>query len=1036
MQISPQLISLGISLLALLIIVIQVLAGAIRGLKKSTFRLVWIFAWGMLCLLISSLIAKALVNIDISFLHLSANGQQVSTLPEYIQKMLEASNPDVSQMMADNPQILELCTQIAICVLNLVFFEVLFWLVKWILYPLWAILAAIFFKNKTKSKKKHENVYIRDEVRSPKKHRLLGMLVGLGTGLVVAFFAYVPLAGISNALTMLESETTVEYDGATQKGVISQYAGEYTEYLYVFENSIINKAFKYTGLGTIQNLASNVLTTTSYDGQKINLQSEIKTFAPVYVDYTKITNYDMQNLSKTDIEELLPIIDDAQSRVLSSGIVKSLYNELAPYIVKNMLSNENYFIQLPKFDDEFANIILKDSLRAMFGLNANNEFDKNKLTMIDDIKGDFSKVIEIVQSLNDADIAIDIIKGDVTRESLQQKLTTALGENIVDKLFEISIVQKLVPVVVEPSIQKAVELVPEFEYDGVNVSINYVAVSGGVSVDNLKNFAKSTISSAIKVFKNIDTDTVLYVNSADFSELGKVLDNLKIATIISRDTFDSAINYVTKYADKSVSEMEIDESLKPMANILIEKLAGIGSFETEFAYIGNAYKVYLDAEEMSIETGAKMLDKIKQTYIYTSSLDELIGEAHDLLVDYVSENDMPISISDLDKVVGSIKLIDSYEQEYVKVKNVYDFLTTLSPEELTEDANLLLLTEKIDESVALGSVLVSDANCKIFLNNFIDKITLPEDFADLTIDDKPILTALKENVQSVTSYKTEMQALIDIKSISDITATDKEKFVEVGSVLNKVKSSKLLGNLIKSVVANYIDTELENYTIDTSILPIIKSVKDNVDENTNFETEFGYMYDFMSADFDSISNFKSYLSVNLIDENGKSKSTLITENALYDIVIEMADNVELDGVDIIQDIKDQLEVDKQNDVNIISVLSELDEITDKFNDLKSVPSVTGMNDEYLQSLGDEIDLLTRETDGYPTVINDSAKNKIGVYVAEVIKEKVISELGENHEKAQKVSVTYSKISDLAQFEAEFESKFKNAFAQFATDLED
>ena len=84
-MISPQIISLIITGLALLLIAVQVIAGSIRGLKKSVFRLIWIFGWGVVCILISSVIAKLLVNMDISFLNIYVNGTKITTLPAYIQ---------------------------------------------------------------------------------------------------------------------------------------------------------------------------------------------------------------------------------------------------------------------------------------------------------------------------------------------------------------------------------------------------------------------------------------------------------------------------------------------------------------------------------------------------------------------------------------------------------------------------------------------------------------------------------------------------------------------------------------------------------------------------------------------------------------------------------------------------------------------------------------------------------------------------------------------------------------------------------------
>ncbi len=1027
MSITPQLISLIISLVAVFFIFVSFVLGAIRGLKKSVFRLVWILAWGIVCLVFSGIIAKALVNVNISFLHLNVNGEAVSTLPEYIQKLISSSNPDVSQMMADNPRVFELCTQIAICVLNLFFFEVLFWVVKWLLYPIWAIFAAIIFKkNKTKKSKDENDVYVRE--KKPKKHAFFGALVGIGTGLIVAFFAFIPLAGISNAVLTLEAETTIEYDGATQKGVVSQYAGDYIEYIYVYEDSILNKVFKYTGIGTVQNLSSNILTTTTFEGKRINLQSEIKEVAPIYVDYSKITNYDFNNLSKQDLNEIIPIIDDLQQHTLSSGIVQSIYDEIVPYLIKNVLTKDDYFIQIPSVNNEILDNMIKNSVRAMFGITETNEIDKTRLIKIDNIKNDISIMLSIAKDINEADILLDIINNEASLENMQQKITAELGSGIVDKIFETTMVSRLTPVVVEPITQFVLEFVPEVEYNDEITKIEYSAVDGGVTNENVKEFMKAVTTNAIEVFKNIDTNSTTYVSADDFSRLGSILDKLKLGKVISRETFDSAINYLEVFGKKTLQASDLNNDLKEILNAVIDNVSGIGSYETELRYIGQAYTIYDDAESFDIEVGTKMLDKIKSTYIYTSSIDQLIDELTDYVVNYINDNDVPLATENLSTFVGSIKLVDSFESEYGKIKDFFDFVKEVGFENISSNENLATLGEKLDICISNGSVLLSNTNVKIIAKNFIEKLELPDDIKNINIDGQEIKEVIKSNVDNITLYKDEMEAIIELYEIKDITSTDKQKLVDIGEILDNVKSSKLLGNILSSVVSSYIDTELDKYTIDAQILPLIESIKNNISNDLIYKTEFGYMYDFMSADFDSLTNFKNFLSSNLINIDGTSKSELITTNTLYDIVIEMSDNIEITEIDIIADIKAQLELDKTNGENIVDVLDELENITTEFDDMKVIPAIADIDSAYFENLGAKIDNLT---DNYPLVVSNSAKTKIGDYIASQINQKVQDDTSISQGNRDAVAQTYSTFMENREI---YGGNYVELFNQFADDL--
>lgn len=763
---SPQIVKFIIAGLALLIIGVQVLFGAIRGLKKSTFRLIWIFAWGVICLLLSSLIAKALVNIDISFLHISVNGEEISTLPAYIQKMLESSNPDIAQAMADNPQMYELCMQIAVSVINLVVFELLFWVVKYLLYPLWAILAKVFFGKKKKAKTEERNVYIKQKEAKPKKHGLLGMLIGVASGLVVAFFAFIPLKTVSDLVVLAEAETTVEYDGATQKGIVSQYAGSYIDYVYVYEDSFVNKAFKYTGLGYVQNLGGDILLNTKHNGKSINLKNEIKTFGGAYVDYEKIAQYDLHNLTKENINEILPLANDLQTRVLSSNLVKSVYEEMAPYLVKNMLIKDNYFIKIPTFGNELLDNMVRDSLSTIFGITITEttneldevvktaEIDKTKVTSLDEIGADATKALELAKTLNDNDFVVMILNNDFSFDSIQEKLTVELGEEVVNTLFDLNLFIKIVPVVVEPAIKQAISLVPTIEYDGAETKFEFTEIDGGIQTENFKYFLENSITNAIKVVKNIDTETVIYINPNDFSKLGEIIDNLKLGTVISRDTFDSGINYLTTYAKKLIAEAGLNAEIENILVTMINKVNGVGSYELELKHIGDAYQVYMGAETISLELIEDVFDELLDTYMYKSSLTEIF----DYVISQIEDIDFgPLDIKD--------DLIAQINQD--KENNVNIITILLQMEDLSSEINairyvpeladinrayLINIGETIDNISTKFSLIVNEDAQRKAGEYVVDRIDEEVQASDLTAEQKQSIQEICESLTTDTSF--------------------------------------------------------------------------------------------------------------------------------------------------------------------------------------------------------------------------------------------------------------------------------------------
>ncbi|MBR4124347.1 MAG: hypothetical protein IKR12_02110 [Clostridia bacterium] len=1165
-----------------------------RGLKKSVFRLIWVFAFAILCLLASKAIANAIVAMDFSFLHISYNGEQITTLPILIEKMLESSNPDMASLIADNPEIMQMCIAIATSMATLVMFELLFWVTKILFWPIWAILAATLFKNKKKVKT--EGV---ERVVKQKKHAGFGALVGLGVGALVCLFTFVPITFVNSTLMQLEEQTTVEYEEGTQQGVLSQFLGENKEWVMVYENSTLNKVFRYTGLELVQNGLGDLLTTTNVAGKRISAKGEISNLTPIYVDYTKIIKYDFNNLSRGDINEILKLADDAQGRVLSSNLIETVYDKLGPYIVKNMLENENYFIKLPHLSNEQLDDIVRNALKAFFGYDNDMNFDAEKLVSMKDIKNDISIIIDIAKKLNNEDLVLKIKNNQLTFEVLKEKVTVELSNSIIDDVFELKTLATLLPVVVEPGIKFAVEALPAVNFEGTPIKPEYTALEGGIKIANLKELSKNLAESAINVLKGFDRDLQLYISSDKFDDVGKALDQLKTEKLISLATYNSLLNYSEAYIKNALDGAGLDEHIKSIANDMIDSINGIGRFETEFGKFGNAYQTYLDNnKELSAETITKMLDDIKSTYLYTNNIDSVISHGTSFVISYIQDNNLPLETTGIDTVVNSITNIESFQTEYNNIKSLIDFVKAVGAENISTDENLVTLGEELDKCIQKHSVLLSNANIKTIVKDFIGKFDLPDDIKNITIGTKSIKEVIKENIDNGSSYKAEMQAIVEVKSISNlnaennndlitigeildknivknsalfgnlipsiakefidiielpddikdmtvgsktlketlkdnvdnitsykaemqavaevksianldaddsddlisigeildkdivknsalfgnlipsiakefidiielpddiknitvgtktikeaikdnvasvvsyetemqmvaqmkgiqnITTTGKQKLVDIGEILDNVKPSKLFGNIISSIVIQYFDDELANYTIDAQILPIIQDIKNNVSNDLVYKTEFGYMYDFMSADFDSISNFKTYLGNNLLDADGESKSGLITTDNIYDIVIEMADNIEIAEVDIIDEIKAKLAADKEDNENILDVLTQLENISTEFDDLKTIPSATLLNREYLTGIGARIDYLTTD---YNLIINNGARTKIGDYIAEQIYLKVNSDTLIPQGRKDAIETTYQNKADYATYEALFD--------QYADDLQ-
>ena len=860
---TPQIVSLVITALAVLIILFQVLVGAIRGLKKSTFRLIWVFVWGCICVLAATLVARSIVNMDVSFLHLKVMGEEVSTLPAFVEKTLESSNPDIADMVADNPKIMELCTSIASMFISLVLFEVLFWVTKILLWPIWAIISHILFgKKKQKVEDKPGVIQRKPQV---KKHAGYGALVGLGLGLIVCMFTFVPLHFINKQVVAIETETATEQGDGTTKGILSEMLGENAQFITVYEDSYIAKIFKYTGIGLAQDAMSDLLTSAKFNGQRIVLSKEVSSLAPVYRDYKDVMDLDLHNLSQADINKLLPILDDIQSRILNSNLVKSVYNELAPYLAQNIVTKPDYFIQIPDFNNEFLNTTAKNIIKAFFGIDDHGAFDESKLVTMEDISADVSKVIEIAGKLNETKLVEYVMNGELTFNKVKAQITTQLGEDIIDKLFEMKTISTVLDVVVEPGIKYGIESVPSFEYDGDDISISYVALPDGIGNDNLKNFLKNIAVNAIETVKGVDLDSKLYISGENLQNIGAVIDSLKNGQLISAATYNSAFDYGVKFANKYLDEK--------FPNVNPED-----PYDTEY-------------KDMYNTLGKTVLDALSD--VNTSS---------------------------------------TFGTEFGKLADLFDFAATIAESadieaELMQKDNAVEIGSKLDDLIANNSLIFSKDNCDTVLNLLVDKFS----FGDYE------------------AYKA--------------------------------------------------------------------TIKANIPQIESYENEVGIVFDLMDTNIEDIDSLENYLADTLLNADGSSKSKLISAGLMYDIAIDLVPTVKVINVDITNNIKDQLSLDKTNNKNILDVIAQIKSVQSKTIDTSS--SVDDMDANYFVNMGREIDNLSVD---YDLVLNQTAVDKIGYKVADIINGKIQDKTEISVAKRNAIQSIYDNKTDKALYPT-FESLF-------------
>ena len=145
-------ITLGFNILCIVLIVFGMLWGLIRGLNKTVSRLVFLLITGIILIFLTIPITNALLNIKISTKFIETEGEIVRKVPiiEFLTIAMEAFVGE--EFAANYPGFTELIVSLPLTVIYVVVFLVLFWLLKYALIPVNALINKLIFGKRRRKK--------------------------------------------------------------------------------------------------------------------------------------------------------------------------------------------------------------------------------------------------------------------------------------------------------------------------------------------------------------------------------------------------------------------------------------------------------------------------------------------------------------------------------------------------------------------------------------------------------------------------------------------------------------------------------------------------------------------------------------------------------------------------------------------------------------------------------------------------------------------------------------------------------------------
>ncbi len=928
----------------LLFVLAGMIWGLIRGLKKSAFRAGWVIVTAVIVFFLAPVITVALMKMDISFLNINIDGVALTSLNELAAHYLKQI-PDFGEILTENPETLEIMIKLVSLLLNAFIYVILFWLVKIILWPIWAILSAVLIKKKNKDGEKK------------KKHAWWGLLVGTVLGLFVGGTTLMPVMGVVNLATEVEKTSQKTYlaeetdengnvvEVEKQGGFISQYAGdEVVEILNAYNNSFVRNAFKYTGIEFLSNAAFTALSTTKIDGETIVLKDELKSVILTFDSVQTLQKMGFKNLTQDKVTELIKMARRVVNQVFDIKILSVVGDNLLPVVINEIIENPEFIIQIPSTGTPSLDEGIKEGIVELRDVK------------FKELRDELLLILNIADMLNEKDIICKVVNKEIeTPEQVLNLLDSYTVEKVTDEMLKMKTASGILPVAINTAFEYAAEMlkVENFEID-----------KEGATTEEVKTFFKTLTNTVFALANSIDFDSKFYVTETSLPLAGKLLNAVKNYGGLTEQNYVKLVNALeTKIQTQLSSVMEGVPAdfadIKDEVISAISRLSDVNNLETELTTINGAYSEIFEVidamskeePELLLPQIGKILDCFKQTQLLGTSITPIMESG----IDYLKTS-IPQEFEDLtpvfDKVKNNVPDVNNWQTELTLVESFVDVIqeifaasdlkTALLSENSTLMSNLGASLNTLKQSVLFGKEI------KQIVTSILDQIK------NLEIENADMLTesfnVVKQNIEKATeiNWKTEFETLkVLINNLMELADESSQTSIEqIGETFdNIIELNSVLINrkVINAILKTTINQFAGSVEPESDLENIINKIKQSIDANQTLSykqelTALNSLFNEITNIDTSTMNFEQF--GRLLDSydatNGTMKSVVVSA-IRPDIVLMVINKLDTSSFDpemieIVNEIKNNV----QNITSYETELKKLDEFVSEVENLKTI----------------------------------------------------------------------------------------------------
>jgi len=630
-------IKLGLNIALAVFLFFGIIAGLIRGLRKTASRGIFLILTAILTLFLTIPITNLLldiqfpINLTIEESTLSGN-HNIEQLLSFI-----VENYIGKDFATNNPEFLSVITAIPLMFINSIVYLLLFWTLKYLLLPL----NYLFYRLTFAPKKKKENIGFSAsneedpnttpiEQQPQEEHKVKDNSkfepsenpdsVNQSGLFVINIPEEEKLANNQKKKKEKKLKTAKEKKTKNKKikensqvkkhrllgGFIGAFIG-----LFIMANTMV-PIYGFINIlqeGNKLNLQNISDTEISLANQTDGLTSEItnaynSSILKTISHYTGLEGLSLAEFDYITTKKIgdnkITLREDIKTLIETAQKIDHLLGTYKDYVGEGNFSNldKNQITVLlnstkevitysrnVKIINTLSDYIIPATCSIILNSETNFTNNDNINLMIEDLItalntsshinlfDEITNLIGIAEYLNEKDVLVKILQNDFSQPL---DIINSLDSDFTNKLFTLNTINTLSPHILNLSLTI------------VDESISFGFVKNEASSDTIKNALSEFINNTLEFTKTLDAQSKILISYNSLIPLGKAMQVAKSSGLLTTQTYDNLVDYAIIELKKLLQGILPEEFESYLQNELLNNISKVDNWEYEMSVINNA----------------------------------------------------------------------------------------------------------------------------------------------------------------------------------------------------------------------------------------------------------------------------------------------------------------------------------------------------------------------------------------------------------------------------------------------------------------